>query len=99
MKVTAADVYPFSIELRRPHRSAAMTTQRRAGAWVRVELDDGAVGWGEAAPLAGHTPETPDEAVAGLRAIVGHAVGRGRRGGRGAGRSSRLRRCRQSPRR
>ncbi len=49
----------------------------RDGLWLRLSLDDGAVGWGEAAPLPGFSRESPDEARQALDNIAGRVPGAG----------------------
>ncbi|WP_276301027.1 mandelate racemase/muconate lactonizing enzyme family protein [Halorussus lipolyticus] len=55
-----AELRPFSLPLADPLETARGTIERREGFLFRLEAEDGAVGVGEATPLAGWT-ETGDE--------------------------------------
>jgi O-succinylbenzoate synthase len=50
----------YALPLRSPVRTAHGTMSQREGIWVRLEAEDGTVGYGEAAPLAGFGRETVD---------------------------------------
>lgn len=62
-----AELHRFSLPLHEPFVTAAASINRREGLLLRVEADDGAVGWGEAAPLPGHPGGTDDSVDAALR--------------------------------
>jgi hypothetical protein len=106
-RVVSASVRGFELPmLKKPttkEGEAKETAGVRRGHLLRVELDDGRVGWGEASPLPGLHAESAEDAGAQLRAMAALLDG-GDRGGVGgiyASRAShsRRRRIRLAPRR
>lgn len=69
MKLDTFDVIRLELPLRKPFRSTAATTATRSLILVRAE-SDGKVGWGEASPFHGHTPDSVDVAWRSLRAVA-----------------------------
>ncbi len=61
-----ATVHPYRLPLTAPIVLAGRTHAHRDGVLLRVERADGAVGWGDAAPLPGFSRETLAEAHAAL---------------------------------
>ncbi len=59
----------YSLPFRAPVRTAHGVWAEREGLVVRLESESGAVGYGEAAPIAAFGTETVDEDEAGLRAL------------------------------
>src|SRR5690606_14666376 len=54
----------YDLALRSPVRTAHGLWTQRTGLWLRLESDEGVVGWGEVAPLPWFGTETVDEAEA-----------------------------------
>lgn len=65
--IATADCFRYALPLRAPLALGARTLHERRGLLLRLEGADGAVGWGEAAPLPGFSTETLDEATHRLR--------------------------------
>ncbi|MCP4087944.1 MAG: o-succinylbenzoate synthase [Actinomycetia bacterium] len=76
MVVTTARVQRWQVPLRTPFVNARGPVKTRSGALLRVEVGNGLVGWGEAAPLDGFSPETLHDVVAALEVWAGDVVGR-----------------------
>jgi O-succinylbenzoate synthase len=76
MTIARADCYTYALPLRPPLSVGARTLTERHGALLRLEADDGRVGWGEAAPLPGFSAETRSDALAALTAQVRALPGR-----------------------
>jgi len=66
MTITDATCYTYTLPLRPPLTLAGSTVSQRRGALLRLTGEDGATGWGEAAPLPGFSPESREEAVEAL---------------------------------
>ena len=81
MKVTGFNLYRFRLPLTAPLTLRAATIEYREGLLVRLDGEDGAVGWGEASPLPGFSPESLPEAALGLRKLAASMVGRKVTGG------------------
>jgi len=62
---------PYRLPFRVPMRTAHGTWLEREGLLVRLEDEDGAVGWGEAAPMPEFGTESAPEAEAACRALSG----------------------------
>ena len=91
-RVISAEVTDFTLPLRRPPTTTATATATaddavRRGWLLKVVLDDGSIGWGEASPLPGLHLESHDAAGAQLRTVAsivdGSAAGGGGSGGGG----------------
>jgi O-succinylbenzoate synthase len=76
MILSEVDLYRYSIPCREPVTLKDATLHLREGALIRLTADDGSVGWGEAAPLPGFSPEGLEGTVEQLRATVPELVGR-----------------------
>ncbi len=70
-----ATLHPFQLPLTAPLRLGAHTYHARSGVLLRLE-HDGLVGWGEAAPLPGFSPDTLEEAHAALEGLRGTTLER-----------------------
>ncbi len=75
MRVSRADVAPYSLRLRHPYETAVGTVDRRHGFLLRIATDAGQIGWGDAAPLEGYTPDLPGPVSDRLQAIAANAGG------------------------
>ena len=64
MEIATVDLYRYELSLTTPLRLGASTTQHRRGLLVRLETEQGGIGWGDAAPLPGFSAETLSEVVA-----------------------------------
>jgi O-succinylbenzoate synthase len=76
VRVAAAQTVPYRLRLAEPVVWNGRRRDVREGVLLRLEGDDGAVGWGDAAPLPGFSRETPAEARAALDAAASALVGR-----------------------
>lgn len=65
-----ATVHPYRLPLTAPVTLAGRTHTHRDGVLLRVEQADGAVGWGDAAPLPGFSRETADDARDALAGVA-----------------------------
>lgn len=63
----AADLFRYRLPLTRPLVMPSGTYVEREGVLLRLTAEDGTVGWGEAAPLPGYSPDTLNQAVTWLR--------------------------------
>ena len=68
MRIKAIEAIAVSLPMKKPVQMAGETVARADNVLVRVESDDGAVGWGEAASAPTMTGET----VASMMAAVDH---------------------------
>ena len=75
MKIAGFDLYRYDLALSEPVKLKAATLHRREGALVRLTADDGSVGWGEAAPLSGFSPESLEDSIEQLRATAPELAG------------------------
>jgi O-succinylbenzoate synthase len=66
MRISDATCYKFTLPLQEPLELEGHTVYRRRGLLLRLTGEDGAVGWGEAAPLPGFSAESVDEAAEAL---------------------------------
>ncbi len=67
MEIAKVDLYRYEIPLTAPLQLGASRVQRRRGLLVRLDTEQGAVGWGDAAPLPGFSTETLSEVVSRAR--------------------------------
>ncbi|WP_412063553.1 o-succinylbenzoate synthase [Rubrivirga sp. IMCC45206] len=70
MTIAAFDLVPYALPLREPVVWGGQAHVQRRGVLVRIEGADGAVGWGDAAPLPGFSAESLDQARAELVALA-----------------------------
>ena len=63
MRISEVDLYRYELPLAPPLCLGASTVEHRHGLLVRLETEQGAVGWGEAAPLPGFSEETLSEVI------------------------------------
>jgi len=78
MRLADATCYTYSLPLRKPLLLEGEPVRHRRGALLRLTDEEGAVGWGEAAPLPGFSAESRDDAVQALssraRSLRGEAL-------------------------
>ena len=70
MRIVAADAFLYRLPLVEPLALPSGTHTERRGVLLRLTADDGAEGWGEAAPLPGYSPDTLDDVLAELPAVL-----------------------------
>ncbi len=70
------DLYRYRLPLTAPLALKGAVLRRREGLLLRLQSDAGAVGWGEASPLPGFSPEGPAEAAQQLLALRPDLLGR-----------------------
>ncbi len=75
MRIVSVDIHPFTLELKEPFVIAIDTISTYAGVLVRVEDDQGHIGWGEAAPQATILGETQESVIAVLDIIAPRLIG------------------------
>ena len=75
MKIKALEAIAVSIPMRKPIRMAGVELTCADNVLVRVETDDGVVGWGEAASAPTMTGETVEGMVAAARYLMPYVVG------------------------
>lgn len=68
--IVAVDVETLDLAMSEPFEIALGTQERARNVLVRVEIEDGTVGWGEGAPIPPVTGETQDTALASARAAA-----------------------------
>ena len=76
MKLASLSVYRYDLPLSEPVRLKQKTLRNREGLLVELASDEGATGWGEAAPLPGFSRESLDEVSGQLSHLAGSLVGR-----------------------
>lgn len=70
MVVSTVTLYRYDLPLTTPLPLGGETHSRRRGLLVRLDAEQGAVGWGDAAPLPGFSAATLDEVVAQARTVA-----------------------------
>jgi O-succinylbenzoate synthase len=70
MTIVRAHCYAYALPLRRPLSLNGHSVTEREGALLRLETDDGRVGWGDAAPLPGFSTESRADALSALAESV-----------------------------
>ncbi len=73
MRITSIDLFQADIPLKDPFKIAVMEVRAAANVFVRINTDDGIVGWGEAAPfwkLCGETQAIDLAAAADLARLI-----------------------------
>jgi len=70
VKIRAIDLYRYALPLTDPLPVGGTTLDERRGLLLRVTLGNGAVGWGDAAPLPGFSSESVEEACDGARRLA-----------------------------
>jgi len=76
VKLAGLSLYRYELPLSEPVRLKETTLRHREGLLIELASDEGAVGWGEAAPLPGFSRESFDEVTGQLRHLAGSMVGR-----------------------
>jgi len=75
LKITSIEIYPVELTLKEPFVIAIDTISTYAGVIVRIEDDQGHIGWGEAAPQATILGETQESVIAVLNIIAPRLIG------------------------
>lgn len=75
MTVADVDLYRYELPLTDPLQLGASTVEHREGLLVRLTARDGAVGWGEAAPLPGFSDETLADVVSRAQSLASRWAG------------------------
>ena len=75
MKITAFDVYRYSLPLVQPLQFKGLMLREREGLLLKLTADDGSIGWGEAAPLPGFSGESLGDATECIEASRARFVG------------------------
>jgi O-succinylbenzoate synthase len=70
VRIVGCDLFRYDIALSEPAALKRVSHNSREGALLRLTLDDGSEGWGEAAPLPGFSPESLKDTVEQLRGIL-----------------------------
>ncbi|MWD26061.1 hypothetical protein E0K89_001030 [Aquicoccus sp. SCR17] len=73
-RIEMIDAFRLRLPLKQPYENALGTLSHLDAILYRVVAEDGREGWGEACPVAGYSPETPDEAWDATRAILPQMV-------------------------
>ena len=76
MKLANLGLYRYHVPLSEPVRLKQTTLRCREGLLVELASDEGATGWGEAAPLPGFSHESLDEVAGQLSHLADSMVGR-----------------------
>ena len=76
MRITRARCFRYRLPLNPPLPSADGPLSERRGLLLQLTADNGATGWGEAAPLPGFSRESRADAEAALRRAAGEMQGR-----------------------
>ena len=75
MEITKVDLYRYELPLTTPLQLGASTVGHRRGLLLRIRTEQGAVGWGDAAPLPGFSDESLTGVVAWARRVAPRWVG------------------------
>jgi len=73
--IDTVDLYRYELSLTNSLSLSDTTLAVREGLLLRVELEEGAIGWGDAAPLPGFSTETLDTAVDAGRQLASDLTG------------------------
>jgi o-succinylbenzoate synthase len=76
VRIRATRLHAYRLPLRTPWASAADRFRARAGWLLRIETDDGPMGFGDCAPLRSAGTETPDQALKSILDWCETAAGR-----------------------
>ena len=76
MKITGFGLYRFRLPLTEPLTLKGTTLQHREGLLLKLEGEEGEVGWGETSPLPGFSREDLPEAARELGDLAASVVGR-----------------------
>lgn len=60
MRIESINVYRLSLPLREPYHLSYRSIHELDSVWVKIELADGSIGWGESTPLPGYTESDLD---------------------------------------
>jgi o-succinylbenzoate synthase len=61
MRVDSISVYKIILPLEEPYYLSYKSIESLESVWVRIQLDDGKVGWGESTPLLGYSNSNLDD--------------------------------------
>lgn len=75
MRITRIQPIAIRIPLKKPVKMSGVVIEHADNVLVRVEADNGAVGWGEAASAPNMTGETVESMLAALRYMAPHVLG------------------------
>ncbi|MDE2489212.1 MAG: dipeptide epimerase, partial [Elusimicrobia bacterium] len=75
-EIASVEARPFRAALSESFEIAGGAAHAHEGVFVRLRLRDGAVGWGEAAPMPAFNGETTARALAGIRRAGSAWLGR-----------------------
>ena len=75
MKISRVDLYRYELPLTAPLQLGASTVAHRRGLLLRIRTEQGAAGWGDAAPLPGFSRESLADVIAHARAAVPPWIG------------------------
>jgi o-succinylbenzoate synthase len=70
ISIDTIDAFRLRLPLKQPYENALGTLSHLNAILYRIVDSDGREGWGEACPVVGYSPETPDEAWDATQAIV-----------------------------
>jgi L-alanine-DL-glutamate epimerase-like enolase superfamily enzyme len=76
MKITAVEAVPVTVPLAKPIVMSHITVERSHNVLVRVETDEGVVGWGEGVEATDLTGDTQDSIRAAIEHIAPRLIGR-----------------------
>lgn len=75
MRISDFELYRYSLPLVEPVKLSAGTIHHREGLLLKLDGDDGSIGWGESAPLPGFSAESLDETEESLQAAASSLTG------------------------
>jgi O-succinylbenzoate synthase len=75
VKISTVDLYRYKLPLTAPLQLGASTVAHRRGVLLRIRTEQGATGWGDAAPLPGFSSESLADVIAHARAVVPRWIG------------------------
>lgn len=76
MKIQRIDLYKVTLPLIHPYRLAYGHVSALHSLWVRVELEEGRIGWGESTPLPGYSESTIEAVVGNGKSLALKWIGR-----------------------
>ena len=76
MRIELLQTHRILLPLREPYHLSYRTIDALESVWVRAQLDNGAIGWGESTPLAGYSASDVDAVWAATNTLASACVGR-----------------------